>query len=141
MPDSEVGGVIKHLHHEVLPIDIDPAPYIGEAGGQEVEKVCFRQVETKQMQNANDQVKLSGNPEVKGKIGDQIADQPECIGYICRRHHDVIINVTIQDEVDDPSQHPLQSFLINLVLIVVVIRSAKRTVIYHRKEGKDDVRQ
>ena len=37
--------------------------------------VCFRQVETKQVQNANDQMKLSGDPQVEGKIGDQIADQ------------------------------------------------------------------
>ena len=41
--------------------------------------VGFRQVETKQMQNANDQVKLPGNPEVEGKIGDQIPYQLESV--------------------------------------------------------------
>jgi hypothetical protein len=32
--------------------------------------MSFRQVETKQMQNANDQMELSGNSQVKGKIDD-----------------------------------------------------------------------
>ena len=101
----------------------------------------FRQVETKQVQNANDQMKLSGDPEVKGKIGDEKADQLESIGYILRDNHEVIINVTIQDEVDHPPEHPLYSGLINSVLVIIVVRPAKCTVIYNGKERKDDVWQ
>src|SRR5688572_11403266 len=103
--------------------------------------MCFRQVETKHVQNANDHVKLSGNPEVEAKIGDQIAYQLESIGYISRGNHEVIVDVTIQDEVDHPSEDPLDSGLINLVLLLVIVRSAKGTVIYDGKERKDNVWQ
>ena len=103
--------------------------------------VCFRQIETKKMQDANDQVKLSGDPQVKGKIGDQIADQLNGIRYIHRGNDEVIIDVAIQDEVDHTSEHPLKPFLIDLVLVLVVVRPAKCAVIYNWKEGKDDVWQ
>ena len=103
--------------------------------------VCFRQVETKQVQNADDQVKLSGNPEVEGKIGDQIPNQLERVGYIPWGDHKVIIDETIEDEMDHPSEYPLYSDLINLMLVVVVVSSAKCAVIYNGKERKDDVWQ
>ena len=103
--------------------------------------VCFRQVETKQVQNGNDHMKLPGNPEVQGKIGDQKADQLKSIGYISRGHHEVIINVAIQDQVYHPAQHPLYSSLVNSVLVIIVVRPAKSTVIDNGKERKDDVWQ
>lgn len=64
--------------------------------------VCFREVETKQVQNANDQVKLARNSQVKSKIGYDIANQFECVGHIRRRDHNVVIDITIQDELDHP---------------------------------------
>ena len=57
--------------------------------------VCFGQVEAKQVQNANDQVKLSGNPQIEGKIGDQKADELRSSGYFLWGNHQVIINKTI----------------------------------------------
>src|SRR5919198_1436085 len=103
--------------------------------------VCLRQIETKHVQNANDHVKLSGNPQVKTKIGDQIADQLGSIGYIPRGNHEVIVDVAIQNEVEHTPDHPFDSGLINSMLVLVVIRPAKCTVIYDRKEGEDHVRQ
>src|SRR5215216_4974269 len=103
--------------------------------------VCFRQVETKQVQNTNDQVKLSGDPKVERKIGDQITDQLERIGHILRGDHEVVIDVTIQDELDHPAEYPLQSYLINPVLVIVVVSSAKCAVVHNGKERKDDVWQ
>src|SRR5574338_584998 len=103
--------------------------------------VGLRQVKAKQVQNANDQMKLSGDPEVEGKIGDQIADQLNGIGYVSRGDHEVIIDVTIEDQVYHPPDHPCDSPLINTMLLVIEVGPAERTVIYHRKEGEDDIRQ
>ena len=69
--------------------------------------MCFWQVETKHVQNANDQVKLSGNAQVKSKIEDQKADQLGSIGYIPWGNHEVIIDVTIHDDVDHATQQPM----------------------------------
>src|SRR6185436_19201688 len=96
----------------------------------------FRQVETKQVQEGNDQVKLSGDAQIEGKIGDHIANQLGRIGYVLRGNHKVIVDNPIQDEMDHSPEHPLQPFLINLILVVVVVGSAKCAVIYYWKERK-----
>ena len=101
--------------------------------------VCFRQIEAKQVQNANDYVKLSGDPKVEGKIGDQVADELERIVYVPRSDHQIVIYVTVQDKVEYPPEHPLHSLLVNSVLFFIEIRSAERAVINDRKERKDDV--
>ena len=50
------GGEEEDLRHEVLPVDVDAAPVVGEAGGQEVQPVGLGQVEAEQAQHADDQV-------------------------------------------------------------------------------------
>ena len=68
--------------------------------------MCFWQVETKHVQNANDQVKLSGNAQVKSKI--EIRKRTSS-GVLIHPwgNHEVIIDVTIHDEVDHATQQPL----------------------------------
>jgi len=99
------------------------------------------QIETKQMQQAYNQVKRSGNPEVQGEIEDQKTDELERIRYVLWGDHEVIVDESIQDELDHPPKHPLQASLVNLVLFIIIISSAKCPIIYDGKEGKEDVRQ
>ena len=44
--------VVEDLHHEVLPVDVDPAPEVGEARREEVVVVRLGQVEAEQVQHA-----------------------------------------------------------------------------------------
>src|SRR5215216_1019853 len=112
VPNLKVNRIIKHLQHEIFPINIDPAPQIGEAGGQEVEMVGFRQVKTKQVQDTDDHMKHSGNPEVEGEIGNEIPDQFGGIRNILRSNRQIVVYVAIYDQVDYTSEQPLKPLLV-----------------------------
>ena len=64
-PQPEEAGVVHQLHHEVLPVDVDAAPEIGEARRQVIEVMRFRQAETEQVQYPDDQVELAGHAQVE----------------------------------------------------------------------------
>ena len=69
----------EELHHEVLPVDINPAPEIGETRSQKVEMVCLRQVKTKHVQQTHNQVERPRDTQIQ-----QVHSQ-HASGYIkCR---------------------------------------------------------
>ena len=42
-PEPE--GIKKNLRHKIFPINIDPAPKVRKAGGEEIAVVCLGQME------------------------------------------------------------------------------------------------
>src|SRR4029077_17013993 len=60
----EMRRVKKELHHEVLPIDVDSAPEVGETRSQEIEMVCLGKVEPKHVQETDDEMKISRYTQV-----------------------------------------------------------------------------
>ena len=58
-------GIEEELHHEVFPVDVNPAPEVGEACGEIIEMVCLRQVKTKHVQQTHNQVESSGDTQIK----------------------------------------------------------------------------
>ena len=57
--ELKVRRQIADLHHEVFPIDIDPAPEIADAARQEILPVGFWQVVSEQMEHPDYDVKLA----------------------------------------------------------------------------------
>ena len=58
LPKREMHRVEEKLHHEVLPVDIDPTPEISETSGQKVEMVRFGEIKAEHVQQTYDQVKI-----------------------------------------------------------------------------------
>ena len=50
LPQGEMRRIEEKLHHEVLPIDINPAPEISETRSQQIQMVGFRKIKTKHVQ-------------------------------------------------------------------------------------------
>src|SRR5262245_29380232 len=81
LPNLEVNGVVEDLQHKVFPIDVDPVPQVGEAGGKKVKMVGLRQVEAEEMQHADNDVKLTRYPDIETEIGYQVAHQLACVRH------------------------------------------------------------
>ena len=55
---------IEHLLHEVFPEGVDSPPVVREAPCEEEEMVALRKVEAEKAEEADDEVELTGYPEI-----------------------------------------------------------------------------
>jgi hypothetical protein len=63
--EPEEAGIVHQLHHEVLPVDVDPPPEVQEAAGEVVLVVRLRQAEPEEVQGPDDQVELARDAQVQ----------------------------------------------------------------------------
>jgi hypothetical protein len=139
LPQTEVRGIIHHLHHEIFPVDVDAAPEIGKARRQVEEPVCLRQAEPEQVQHPDNQMELSGHPQIEQEVRNEV------LGQLCRRrdirlrYDHVLINEAVSNQMRYTADHPPNAALINLECILVVIRAAERCEVHHREKWKRDI--
>ncbi len=81
---AEVYGIEDDLHHEVLPVDLNPPPEVGEARRQVEEPVCFGQAKAEQVQDPDDHVKLTRHAQVEREVRDYITNQVGAGQYVRR---------------------------------------------------------
>ena len=133
--------IIEDLHHEVLPVNVYPSPEIGEARCQAVEMVGRDDVETEQVQHSGYQVEVTGYAQIEQKVADQKLCERIGVDNIRRSDCHIIVDDPIKDQMDDPANYPVDTGLVDAVLIRVVVGSPEALVVHDRKHRKADVRQ
>ena len=89
-------GVKEELHHEVLPVDVNPAPEISEARSQKVEMVCLWQVKTKHVQQTHNQVESSGDTQIQQVHSQHASSYIECRGQLVNVQRRKLVYYPIQ---------------------------------------------
>src|SRR5262245_56762157 len=72
---AEDRRIVEHLHQEVSPVGVHPAPQIGKTRREKVQMARRREIEAKQMQQADDQVKLSRDAKNQAEGTDKKTNQ------------------------------------------------------------------
>ena len=137
----EVRRVVEHLEHEVLPVDVDPAPEVRDARREEVLVVRLRQPEAEQVQHAHDQVELARDPQVQQEVRDHVLREIARAVNLRRREREVVVDDTVEDEVNDPAHHPVHADLVDPVCVVVEVVPPEGLVVDDREEREAGVRQ
>src|SRR4029450_6612404 len=114
--------------------DVDPTPEVRETRGQVVEFVRLGQVETKQVQHADDDVELAGHAQVQQEQPQAVAHKVAGVGDVVQADAPVLVDNAIQQQVDAAAEDPAHADLVNLVPLFVVVVARERVVVDNREQ-------